>query len=280
MAENSQGAMVPTRDSYPAGVPCFVDTSQPDVEAARRFYSGLFGWEFEERIPGQYLMATLDGHDVAGLGIGDGKAMWNTYITVESADEATADALQLGAKVLMPPFDVGENGRMSVIEDPAGAVFCTWQPIRHPGSRIVNAPGTWNWSDLHTPDPSLAEPFYRALFGWEVTPVQFGETTATMLRKPSYGEALETRDPGIRKRHEEAGAPEGFTDAVGWLMEDDGPSRWAVTFSVDDTDAAVAKATELGGWIVIPPYDAGPVRVATIEDPQGAVFTVSRYDPS
>lgn len=281
MAENSQGAMVPTRDGYPAGVPCFVDTSQRDVDAARGFYSGLFGWEFEERLAGQYWVATLDGHDVAGLGAqADGKPAWNTYITVASADETTADALQLGGKALMPPFDVGDAGRMSVLEDPTGAVFCTWQPITHHGARLVNAPGTWNWSDLYTPDPSLAEPFYRALFGWEAAAVSFGEVTATMWRQPSYGDALEARDPGIRRRHEEASAPEGFTDAIGWLMQDDGPSRWAVTFSVDDTDAAVARATELGGWIVTPPYDAGPVRAATIEDPQGAVFTVSRYDPS
>jgi predicted enzyme related to lactoylglutathione lyase len=273
--------MVPTRETYPAGVPCFVDTSQPDADAARRFYAGLFGWEFEERIPGRYFMAKVDGLDVAGLDAQpDGRAAWNTYITVASADEATADALQLGGKILMPPFDVGVAGRMSIIEDPTGAVFCTWQPKQHHGAQLVNASGTWNWSDLHTPDPSLAEPFYRALFGWESTAVSFGELTATMWRQPSYGEALEARDPGIRRRHQEAGAPEGFSDAVGWLMQDDGPSRWAVTFSVDDTDAAVARATELGGWIVTPPYDAGPTRVATIEDPQGAVFTVSHYDPS
>jgi uncharacterized protein len=272
--------MVPTRDGYPAGVPCFVDTSQRDVDAARRFYSGLFGWEFEERMPGQYYVATLDGHDVAGMSLQpDDQASWNTYIQVDSADEVTADALQLGAKVLVPPFDVAAAGRMSVIEDPTGAVFCPWQAKEYAGAQLVNAPGTWNWSDLHTPDPSLAEPFYRALFGWEVTPVSFGDVTATMLRQPSYGAALEARDPGIRERHEEAGAPEGFTDAVGWLIQDDGPSRWVVTFSVDDTDAAVERATELGGWVVVAPYDAGPVRVAVVEDPQGAQLTLSRYAP-
>ena len=70
--------------------------------------------------------------------------------------------------------------------------------------------------------------------------------------------------------HEEAGAPEGFTDCIGWLMQDDGPSRWNVTFTVDDTDASAARAAELGGEILVEPYDAGPVRVAQIKDPQGA----------
>jgi predicted enzyme related to lactoylglutathione lyase len=281
MAQHTEGATVLARDGYPVGVPCWIDTSQRDLDAARSFYGPLFGWEFEERVPGQYVIATLDGLDVAGMAHQpDDAPSWNTYIEVDSADWATADAIQLGGQALVPPFDVGEAGRMSVISDPAGAVFCMWEPRGHHGARLVNAPGSWNWSDLYTPDPSLVEPFYRALFGWDEVAVQFGEVTATMWRRPGYGDVLEKRDPGIRDRHEKAGAPEGFTDAVAWLLEGDGPSRWHVTFSVDDTDASVALATDLGGEVLVPPYDAGPVRVAQLRDPQGAEFTVSRYDPS
>lgn len=281
MSETTEGATVLARESYPAGVPCFVDTSQRDVEAAQRFYSGLFGWEFEERMPGQYWMATLDGLDVAGMARQpDDAPSWNTYIGVDSADRATADAMQLGAQVVVPPFDVADAGRMSVIADPTGAVFCTWEARGHHGAQLVNAAGTWNWSDLYTPDPSLAEPFYRAVFGWEATPVSFGEASGIMWTQAGYGDSLEARTPGLRKMHEEAGAPEGFTDCIGWLMEDEGPSRWAVTFAVDDTDALAARAAELGGEVVVPPYDAGPVRVAQIRDPQGAAFTISFYDSS
>jgi uncharacterized protein len=281
MAQNTEGATVLAREGYPAGVPCWIDTSQRDLDAARRFYGALFEWEFDERVPGRYLVARRDGLDVAGVALQpDDAPSWNTYIQVESADEATADAMQVGGKVIVPPFDVGEAGRMSVIADPTGAVFCLWESRKHHGAELVNASGSWNWSDLHTPDPSLAEPFYRALFGWESTHVSFGEESGTMWRRPGYGDTLAARDPGIRERHEQAGAPEGFTDAIGWLIQADGPSRWKVTFAVDDTDASVAKATELGAWIVVPPYDAGPVRVATLEDPQGAQFTISRYDPS
>jgi predicted enzyme related to lactoylglutathione lyase len=279
-SQNTQPAPTFARDGYLDGVPCFVDTSQPDVEAAQRFYGGLFGWQFEERMPGTYWMATLDGLDVAGLARQpDEAASWNTYIQVSSADKATADAMQLGARVLVPPFDVAEAGRMSVIADPTGAVFCTWEPRGHHGAQLVNAPGTWNWSDIYTPDPSLAEPFYRALFGWEARPVSFGEASGIMWTRPGYGDTLETLDPGVRRRHQEAGAPEGFTDCVGWLMQDDGPSRWAVTFAVDDADESANRAAELGGEVIVPPYDAGPVRVAQVRDPGGAVLTVSRYYP-
>ena len=109
--------------------------------------------------------------------------------------------------------------------------------------------------------------------------MQFGEITATMWRRPGYGDALEKRDPGIRERHEKAGAPDGFTDAVAWLMQSDGPARWHVTLSVEDTDASVSRAAELGAEVVVEPYDAGPVRIAQLKDPQGAEFTISRYEP-
>jgi uncharacterized protein len=281
MAQTTEGAPVLARDGYPVGVPCWIDTSQRDLEAAKRFYGGLFGWEFSQWTPGRYLVATLRGLDVAGIALqADGEPSWNTYIEVDSADWATADAIQLGGTALAPPFDVADAGRMAVISDPLGAVFSIWEPRGHHGAQLVNAAGSWNWSDLYTPDPSLAEPFYRALFGWDAAPVELGEVTATMWRRPGYGDALESRDPGIRDRHEKAGAPDGFTDSVAWLVQDDGPPRWHVTFSVDDTDASAATAAELGAEVVVEPYDAGPVRVAMLKDPQGAVFTISRYDAS
>ena len=280
MAENSQSATVLARDGYPVGVPCWIDTSQRNLEAAARFYGGLFGWEFREWTPGQYLVASLDGLDVAGLARApEDEPAWNTYIQVDSADWATADAIQAGGRVIAPPFDVLGAGRMSVLADPTGAAFRTWESREHQGAQLVNAAGSWNWSNLHTPDPRAAGAFYRALFGWEASEVSFGESSATMLRRTGYGETLEARTPGIRQMHEDAGAPAGFTDAVAWLLEDDGPPRWAVTFSVDDADACVARGSELGAEVVVPPYDAGPARIAMLRDPQGATFTISRYDP-
>ena len=280
MPSETERVPVLARDGYPVGVPCWIDTSQRDLEAAAAFYGGLFDWEFEEWPSGRYLVASLHGLDVAGIALQlEGAPAWNTYIEVDSADWATNDALQLGGTALMPPFDVDGAGRMAVIADPLGAVFSVWEPRGHRGAQLVNAAGSWNWSDLYTPDPSLAEPFYRALFGWDASPVRFGEATATMWTRPGYGDALELRDPGVRDRHEKAGAPPGFTDAVAWLLEGE-PARWHVTFSVDDTDASVERATELGADVIVPAYDAGPVRVAQLRDPQGAEFTISRYDPS
>jgi len=149
------------RDAYPPGVPCWVDTAQPDPEAAVRFYGGLFGWEFEDRMPadspGRYFVARLQGRDVAAVGSqSEGAppdAMWNTYIGVASADDTAVQVKAAGGTTLMDPFDVLDAGRTGVFADPAGAVFCLWQPNQHRGAQLVNEPNTWNWSDLNTRDP-------------------------------------------------------------------------------------------------------------------------------
>lgn len=277
------------RDGYPPGVPCWVDSAQPDPDAAAGFYGGLFGWDFEDRMPadapGHYLVARLRGEDVAAVGsVPDGSpqaAVWTTYVSVESADDTARRVTDAGGMVVAGPFDVLDAGRMALCADPAGAVFALWQAGRHKGAVLVNEPNTWNWSDLHTLDGERSKAFYGAVFGWEADTVSFGEMESTMWRRPGYAEVLEQGDPDLRQRHAESGAPPGFSDAIGWMIPavGDEPPHWHVTFSVDDTDAVVARAVELGGEVVVPPFDAGPVRIATLRDPQGAVFTVSRYAP-
>ncbi|MGH9222764.1 MAG: VOC family protein [Acidimicrobiales bacterium] len=212
---------------------------------------------------------------------------WNTYVGVDSADEAAAKVQEAGGTVLVEPFDVLDAGRMAVSSDPAGAVFSVWQAGTHQGAGLVNEPSTWNWSDLNTTDPARSKEFYRAVFGWEASTVSFGEAEGTMWRLPGYADFLERFDPDLRRRHTEFGAPEGFSDAIGWVMSLDPdqaetgvPPHWSVTFAVDDADAVAARCTESGGAVVVPPVDAGPVRTVVLRDPQGAVFSVNRFDPA
>ena len=275
-----------TRDGYPLGVPCWIDTAQPDPEAAARFYRGVFGWELEERMPpetpGSYLVARLEGCDVAAVGSQQAPRapVWTTYVRVGDADAAAQRARAAGGTVLAEPFDVLAAGRMAVLADPAGAELAVWQAGEQRGAQLVNAPGTWNWSTLASTDLDGAVAFYGAVFGWKGDRVDLGFGESVMWRVPGYGDALAARDPDVRRRHAEAGAPAGFTDAVGWLVPtSDGASHWDVTFSVADTDAVVARAEELGGEVVVAPYDAGPVRAASLRDPQGAPFDVNAYTP-
>jgi uncharacterized protein len=282
------------RDGYPAGVPCWVDTGQPDPEAAVEFYAGLFGWEFEDRMPadspGRYFVAQLRGRDVAAVGSQPEQApptpAWNTYVWVDSADDTTAKVKAAGGNALVEPFDVLEAGRMAVLTDPEGAVFCVWQAKEHKGAQLVNEPGTWNFSELNTRDPEGAKAFYGTVFGWEADTLDFGEGQTTMWRLPGYGDFLERRDPDLRRRMAADGAPEGFEDAVAWLIPmtsdqypDDVPPHWNVTFAVDDADAVADRAAKLGGQVRVPPFDAPFVRMTVLSDPQGAAFTASKYVP-
>ena len=135
---------MPERDGYIPGVPCWVDTSQPDPERTLPFYSGLFGWDFEDVMPegseGNYFIGRIRGGDVAAVGsIPEGApplAMWNTYVWVDSADETAARARAAGGTVATEPFDVLDSGRMAVLTDPEGAAFCVWQAKNHKGARL------------------------------------------------------------------------------------------------------------------------------------------------
>jgi predicted enzyme related to lactoylglutathione lyase len=270
------------RDGYPHGAPCFIDTEQPDVSAAADFYGGLFGWEFDDR--GRYLMGRLEGADVAGIGaqLTHAAAAWHTYVCVDSADDAAARVRAAGGSVLRGPQDFGEAGRLAVFSDPAGATFRVWEPKEQRGAQLVNAPGSWNWSNLSTRDTAGAKAFYSAVFGWEAQTVDFGLGESTMWRLPGYGDVLAQADPGIRERQAAAGAPPGFEDAVAWLLplNGNGVSRWSVTFTAANTDATAARAAELGGTVLVEPYDTGPVRAAELRDPQGATFSVNSFDPA
>jgi uncharacterized protein len=278
---------VPERDGYIAGVPCWVDTSQPDPEAATRFYGGLFGWEFENVMPegsgGEYFIARIRGKDVAAVGsIPEGApqvATWNTYIAVDSADDAASKVRDAGGEVIMEPFDVMDAGRMAVFSDPEGAVFFVWQAGRTIGSQIVNEHGSVNFNNLNTHDVDGAKRFYGAVFGW--TTLDLGGS-GLMWTRPGYGDYLEEKTPGILKGMEEMGGPPGFENVVAAIVPipDDQPDarpHWSVTFATDDADASAEKASELGGTVVASPFDAPWVRMTVIADPQGASFIASQF---
>ena len=262
--------------TYPHGVPCWVDTEQPDPEEASRFYDALFGWHFEDAIPpgvpGSYLVATLDGHDVAAVAPGEGPASWSTYIACEDADRAAETVVAAGGTVLAPPREAGPGGRTATCVDPDGAPFRLWQARRRLGAQLVNVPDTWNFSDLHTADPERALAFYAAVFGWEAEL----HSGSGMVRLPGYGDHLASSvDPDIYER--QAGAPPGFADVVAGAVTDERPA-WRVRFTVADRDGSVATA-ERHGAVVLSSADTVWTREAVIRDPQGAELTLSQFTP-
>ncbi|HEY2271814.1 MAG TPA: VOC family protein, partial [Jatrophihabitantaceae bacterium] len=168
-----------TRDTpWPDGYPNWVDLMTTDIDAARRFYGGLFGWDFaggDEM--GGYWMAQLDGSSVAGVGpmqMEGHPPVWTTYFATGDA-EATADAaVGAGGKLVMPVGDVADFGRLAYLQDPTRGTFGLWQAGSHIGTGRVNEPGALIWNELATRDYAGAKDFYTAVFGFTYTEIGDG----------------------------------------------------------------------------------------------------------
>ena len=169
---------------------------------------------------------------------------------------------------------------MAVFADPEGAAFCVWQAKEHKGARIVNEHGSLNFNGLNTRDPEGAKSFYGAVFGWKTLDLAGG---AEMWTLPGYGDHLEERNPGLRKQMAEVGGPRRLRgrrrepSSRSRTTSPTSPAHWSVTFGVDDADAIAAKAAELGGKVLVPPFDAPWVRMTVLADPQGATFIASKF---
>src|SRR5262245_58117825 len=256
-----------TMTQHAPGTFCWPELATTDSAAAKKFYTSLFGWAFEDSDMGDggtYTMLKLKGQSVGALYkmMGDQAAMgmpphWGSYVSVESADDAATRAKTLGAKLLMEPFDVMDVGRMAVISDPQGAVFSVWQAKKHIGAGVLDEVGALCWTELMTTDAKAAEKFYTGLFPWkgEARPMGPGMVYTIFKR----GEA-------------QAGGMMGITPDMGPV-----PPHWGIYFQVADTDATVAKATSLGASVVVPPQDIPNIgRFALLKDAQGAHFGIIR----
>jgi predicted enzyme related to lactoylglutathione lyase len=246
------------RTEHAPGIFSWADLSTTDLEAAKSFYSGLFGWEFEDMPAGDegqiYSMARLRGQYVAAAspmwGEQQGPPRWNAYVTVEDVDAKAGEVSAAGGTVVMPPFDVFDSGRMTVFTDPTGAFLSLWQPRQHIGAGLVTEPGALTWNDLNTDDPDAAMAFYEPLFGWAYDQANHDYWT---IRN---GDRM---NGGIRRKSEnEAGMP----------------NYWGVTFGSADIEETGAKAEAAGGRKIFGPIEAGPGRYAWFLDPQGAAFAV------
>ena len=260
------------RDNYPSGVPCWVDTGQPDVDRAREFYGAVFGWEFvgpgpmPGDPPGRYFVARTAGKDVAGVSTQPAgmPTVWNTYVSVTSADAAARSAVEHGGSVLVAPFDAAPAGRAAVLADPAGAVICAWEPGDRQGAQRINEPSAWSMSRLNTSDLDGARSFYGAVFGWESETFAMGEQTGTLFRLPGYVGG-EPSQPVPR-------------DCVAVMMDlaPGATPHWSVDFWIDDADGAAARAIEHGGTVLAGPFDFAMFRTAVLQDPQGATLSISQ----
>ncbi|WP_216905575.1 VOC family protein [Nocardia noduli] len=274
--------------TYPAGVTSWIDVDCGDVEVAKAFYGGIFGWTFADATPPtapwRYVIAQLDGKDVAGIGgpadpgaEQPAPATWNTYVAVDDAQAVAGRVVDAGGSIRVPPTPAGEGGISVVCVDPVGVEFRLWQAARRLGAQITNTPGAWNFSNLHTADTVASRAFYTEVFGWSIDDLGF----STMIRRPGYGDHLAaTVDPNIYERQSGDMVPPGFADAIGWAVPvpPDQTPHWHVAFTVADRDETATAADRLGGT-VLATSDSEWTRDALIRDPQGATFTASQFTP-
>jgi uncharacterized protein len=247
---------VSERESYPSGVPCWVDNLVPDVEAAMSFYGELLGWDFDGPGPGDYYVARLGGRDVAGVGQAPAGVppAWNTYVSVESV----ANTARAAERVVVEPIDALPAGRLAALADPAGAIIGLWEPAQRVGCQRVNEASAYAMSALHTPEPETAAGYYHEVFGWKTDEFAPG---VSLFRLPGYVGG-EPSQPVPR-------------DVIAVMAKDEGPARWSVDFWVADVDELAPRCSELGGRVIVPPFDSIPTRQAVLADPFGAVFSVT-----
>lgn len=260
---------MPTITQHAPGTFCWPELMTTDAPAAKKFYSGLFGWEATD-IPmggedGPYSLLRVRGQDTGAM-MGMTKEMkqhnvpphWGAYVAVASADETVAKAKTLGGTVLKEPFDVWDLGRMAVMQDPTGAAFCVWEAKKHIGVQVLGEPGSLGWTQLNTTDPKKAATFYSALFGWkaDTSPMPDGSGDYTMFTN-------------------------GTTPAGGAMAMPPGggaPSHWLTYFVADDVDATASRTEKEGGKVWVPGTDiVGMGRFAVLQDPQGALFAVVKF---
>ena len=255
-------------NQYRPGTFNWVDLATSDAEAAKQFYTKLFGWSFVDMPAGEagiYTMLYLEGKEVAGLyqlaeaqqsqGI---PPHWMSYVSVVSANETANKARSLGGQVVMEPMEVMESGRMGLIQDPTGAMLAIWEPKAHIGTRLANVPGALSWNELATTDTDKAGQFYSQLFNWETQVDEFGPTTYTTFINQGR------MNGGMIQMTEEWGGA---------------PPHWLVYFAVADCDQSAETAKSLGATILVPPTDAGDIgRFAVIQDPQGAVLSIMKLN--
>ncbi len=253
---------MPTRDAYKQGTPSWVDLQTTDVNGAKAFYGALFGWTFDDQeIPGgggPYAMSLKNGKHAAAItaqsppmvaaGV---PPMWNTYLAVDDVDATAARVAESGGQLAMPAMDVMDAGRMAFAMDPTGAAFGMWQAKQHIGAEIVNEPGALIWNELVSDDVAKASAFYEKVLSVTAEESEMGGNPYTLFKVD--GEMV-------------AGATGPMMPGI--------PNHWGVYFCVEDTKVATQKVAELGGTVVVEPFETPIGMMAIAKDPQGAYFSL------
>jgi predicted enzyme related to lactoylglutathione lyase len=235
-----------------------------DGEAARRFYGGLFGWEFEVKEDGRYSVIMFHGRNLGGIldaskdGNAPKRGRWLSAMSVANLEASLAAVDAAGGKQLEAPIDVPGVGHVVTVEDADGAVLHLLSSGRGDPPDVEPQVHTWLWHELLANHADRALEFYEGAFGYRVEPLKkkpssdyrvlwsSGEARAGILANPFEG----TR------------------------------SAWVPYVRVDDPAALAERVAELGGTVVIAPRpDVRDGTLALVLDPSGAPVALQKWSP-
>ena len=240
------------------------ELSTSDPKRAIAFYGELFGWKARDvkmGASGEYTLLSNGTTDVAGiteLSKGQSAPMWLGYTTTSDADATAEKAKNLGAKVVVPPTDIPNIGRFTILVDPQGAVIAPMK-VTEEAPEVEGNPalGTFCWDELVTNDPKGSVSFHTALFGLTANAMDMGPAgTYHVLHEGERRRAgvLKAPKPGIA-------------------------TQWLAYVVVDDVDASAQRAVKLGGKVMGEPADIPNIgRYAVITDPSGAAIALFKGD--
>ena len=257
---------MPEYQNHEPGTFCYAELATTDPAVAGEFYMTLFGWNRNDQDLGEFGVYTQfdkDGKVVAAqFKLPDEQTArqvppnWGQYVSVDDVDGAAARAGELGGQTVMGPMEVFDYGRMVVLADPAGAVFCLWQPKANIGAECKDDPGSMCWNELLTSDPDQAAAFYGGLFGWRAEAMNMGDLGDYTTFHTGGGRPA----AGMMPIQPEMGPV---------------PPHWLVYFAVADCAATRDKAAGLGARILVPPTEIPGMGIfSVLQDPVGAVFGI------
>jgi uncharacterized protein len=232
-----------------------------DAKKAQAFYAEVFGWRVVAFPMGSssYDMIYRGDTMIGGYAAlkSDGEAAhWLSYVSVEDVDAAVKSAARADGSLMQAARDVPGAGRMAQIVDPQGATLCLFKSDTGDLPDALTTPhGGWLWNELHTSDPIAALRFYEQVVGY---------THRTMDMGPAGSYHVLSK---------------GGTDRGGVTahLKPGAPPHWLPYVSVDDADAAVARARKAGGTIVVPAEDIpGIGRFGVLRDPTGAFLALMK----
>jgi predicted enzyme related to lactoylglutathione lyase len=263
------------RSGYVEGEPCWADAIAPDMDAAKRFYSYLFGWTFVDTGPefGNYVMCLKNHKTVAALtppmSEAGGPPVWNTYLKASDASTTAQRIEQVGGKLLMGPMEIPDSGRILFGVDPDGAAFGAWEPGNMTGAQLYGEPGAITWAEVNTRNPNAVDAFYRSLFGveavaWSDIPEEYPvDAPAEQIGMDYVVYKGASGGPMLCGRMK-------MTAEFG-----DVPPHWMIYFNVNNADSAAERVSAGGGRVNVPPFDTPYGRMTVVADPNGAVLGLS-----